>query len=417
MIGMVLRIGLQAAYFVVVARTLGVNDFGAFSAIVALAAIMAPFSTLGSGNLFTKHVRRDRSSAGAKWSLAIMVTLVSGICLTGLLTLLGPWVAPPSVPWMAILLVGLTDLLLSRIVDIAGQAHLAMGSASRMAFLPVGLVSIRLVAALVLAAGPWEPSPLSWAALYLASTIPVAAIALYLTRRLVGRASASLRDFVSDWREGIYFSVSLSAQSIYNDIDKVMLGRLSSLQATGVYTAAYRIVDVACAPMRGIFAAAYPRFFDYQAGGIRATLAFTRRLAAPVISVAAAASLGLFACADLAPLILGAEYVKVVGTLRALAFLPILKAVQTLAADTLTGAGFQGSRASIQVAVAVLNIGANLVLIPIYSLQGAVAATLGCDAVLAIALWILVVRRVRQDRKLATSKWNEENVIPDGTGR
>ena len=40
----------------------------------------------------------------------------------------------------------------------------------------------------------------------------------------------------------------LASQSIYNDIDKAMLGRLSTLGAAGAYTAGYRIIDFACTP-------------------------------------------------------------------------------------------------------------------------------------------------------------------------
>ena len=73
-----------------------------------------------------------------------------------------------------------------------------------------------------------------------------------------------MRQFVREDRR-IFFSVSSSAQSIYNDIDKTMLGRLSTMADTGIYGAAYRFIDVSMTPVRSLISAAYPRFFKIGA--------------------------------------------------------------------------------------------------------------------------------------------------------
>ena len=61
--------------------------------------------------------------------------------------------------------------------------------------------------------------------------------------------------------EGLYFSTSLSAQNIYNDIDKTMLARMATLDAVGIYAAAYRLIDVAFIPVRSLLYAGYTDFF------------------------------------------------------------------------------------------------------------------------------------------------------------
>ena len=53
-------------------------------------------------------------------------------------------------------------------------------------------------------------------------------------------------------REGFYFAASQTAQTVYNDIDKTMLARLSTLEATGIYGAAYRIIDVSFVPVSAL---------------------------------------------------------------------------------------------------------------------------------------------------------------------
>ena len=60
-LGFGLRIVVQAGYFILIARALGPQQYGAFVGVVALVSIIAPFATMGSGNLLVKNVSRDRS--------------------------------------------------------------------------------------------------------------------------------------------------------------------------------------------------------------------------------------------------------------------------------------------------------------------------------------------------------------------
>ena len=81
-----------------------------------------------------------------------------------------------------------------------------------------------------------------------------------------------------DVAEGVFFSIAGSATTIYNDIDKIMLSRLADLASTGVYAAAYRVIDVSMTPIRSLAAAAYPRFFRKGMDGIGATYAYALAL-------------------------------------------------------------------------------------------------------------------------------------------
>ena len=73
--------------------------------------------------------------------------------------------------------------------------------------------------------------------------------------------------------------------------------------------------------------------------------------------------------------------------LRWLAPLPFIKALHYFAADSLTGAGFQGIRSGIQVFVAIFNVAINLWLIPAYSWRGAAWSSLASDGLLALLIW------------------------------
>src|SRR5580658_6823177 len=81
-IGQGFRLVIQAAYFVLVARSLGPNAYGAFVTVVAMAALLGPFSGLGSPNLFIKNVRSGKRQAATCWGNGILITVLSGTLLT-----------------------------------------------------------------------------------------------------------------------------------------------------------------------------------------------------------------------------------------------------------------------------------------------------------------------------------------------
>ena len=53
---MAFRLLIQAIYFILIARALGPNQYGAFVAVTALASVISPFVGVGSGNLLVKYV-------------------------------------------------------------------------------------------------------------------------------------------------------------------------------------------------------------------------------------------------------------------------------------------------------------------------------------------------------------------------
>lgn len=386
------RVLLQGVYFVIVARVLGVAGFGAFSGTIALVALLAPFGSLGAVNLMIKHVAMDGRAAPTWYTTALAVTSLASITLIALLGLAAPWVAPSSVSVETLLLIASADLLGARLIEVAGGVYQAQEKMFRTAMFPLLLHGARLLLGLAAIALPGEVTLNGWAVSYLAASVIVAGFLLLRTGRDIGAQKPRFREYCIEWRQGVLFSVSLSSQSVYNDIDKAMLARLSTLEATGVYSAAYRVIDMAFTPMRALLAASYAKFFVRGRYGIAGVLPFTRKLATPGLAYCLFASVVLLAAADLVPFILGSSFEGSVSALRALAVLPLLKGCHYLAADSLTGAGYQGARSAVQVGIAALNVALCFALIPHFDYWGAVIASLVCDGALAIFMWVLVLK-------------------------
>lgn len=402
------KLVIQAVYFVLMARSLGPHQYGAFVAVTAAAAIVSPFVGNGSGILMIKNVARDRSVFAEYWGNALLLTLVSGAAfamgvVAGCLALL-----PHTIPVVVVILGVMSEVLVARFFEVATWAFQSVEMLSWTSYLNVFATFIRL-AGIVVIILMHRPTLMAWSVAYLTGWIVSALIATGCVLWRLGRPRLALYRIRGELREGFYLSSGLGAQTIYNDIDKTMLARLGSLGATGIYAAAYRLIDVSFIPVRSLLAAAYPGFFRHGHHGIASTLAYAKRLLPRALAYSTAVGVGLLVVAPLVPKVLGAEYSRTTEALRWLALLPLLKSMQYFVADSLTGAGYQGLRTLLQVLVAVFNVLVNLWIIPAYSWRGAAWSSLASDGLLAASLWgCAAVLRSRSQALIQPSKMAAE---------
>jgi O-antigen/teichoic acid export membrane protein len=398
--GQGLKLVIQALYFTVIARSLGAQHYGAFVGVVGLVGIMSPFGTLGSGNLLVKNVARDRRQFKKNYGLALLTTLSSSSILFGLVLLVSNFLLPATIPIRLVMLVAAADIFGTSITTICGQSFLAFERLEWTASINVLLSTMRLAAAATLVAFYHNPSALQWGSFYFGSTSIVAMASLGMVFVKLGVPVLNLSRTAAEFREGIYFSVSQSAQTIYNDIDKAMLARLSTLEATGIYGAAYRLIDVSFTPVASVLVAAYPNFFRVGADGMTATLRYVKPLMLRALGYAAFVAAAVLVGAGLLPLILGGEYRLSVEALRWLAVLPLLKAVHVFLSDALTGAGYQALRTAINAGVAVFNVLINMWIIPAYSWRGAAWSSIATDALLVCGIGTAVFVLSRRSQRL-----------------
>lgn len=392
-----LKMIVQAAYFVMIARTLGAQQYGLFASLTALAAIISPFATWGSGDVLIKNVSRNRALFKEYWGNALLMIFTSSSVLIALVMLIAPAILPEETSPLLIFLVFLSDLLFLKILATAGQAFIAVSQLKHTAQIHFLLSLKNLVATLCFVSFFQTSDIVVWGALYMASTAITAGIGFLMVHRMLGTPKLAISKIKPEMLQGFYFSVNLCAETVNNNVDKTMLARLSTLQATGIYAAAYRLIDVAFVPVQSMLAASYAKFFQHGAAGIRGSLNLAKRLSPIAGMYGIAAGIGLFISAPMVPYIIGEDYREVVNALRWLAPIPFFKAMQFFAADTLTGAGFQGLRSSIQVTAALLNFSLNLWLIPLYSWKGAAWSSLTSDSLRMLSLWLLVFVLYRQE--------------------
>lgn len=386
-----IRLCLQAMYFVMIARGLGAKEYGAFIGVVALVAILAPFAPLGTGQILIRNVARDRNAFRFSWGNALWMIGVCGSLLLAAVLLLARAVLAAKIPLGLVFLVGLSDLLLAAMVTLVGQAFQAVELLHRTAQVSIALTTARAIAAVVLIVSIKQPTAVSWAVFYCASSGVGAAYAIGLACSKLGRPALALPWLRSDLMEGFYFSITTSSYSISTNIDKTMLVRLATFDAAGIYAAAYRLIDLAFQPVAALSASAYAKFFQHGLDGLPGTTRYAKRLLPSAVGYSVLAGVLLVLVAPVLPLILGRDFLASVEALRWLSPLAFIRAFYYFLANSLTGANLQGLRSAIQLAVACLNILLNLWLIPAYSWRGAAWASLTSEGALALGMLAAIV--------------------------
>jgi O-antigen/teichoic acid export membrane protein len=351
-----------------------------------MAALLGPFSGLGTANLFIKNVRSGKRDASICWGNGILVTVLSGTLLSCLGVGLSALMHLKAVP-LVVTMVCVADLVLLKVTELAASGFAAMDRMKQTSIQSAVVSLFRLagIGALVVTVHPVTLDV--WVLIYLLTTLLGTLYALVKCGQLWGRPVVDLRALREDAAEGVFFSIAGSATTIYNDIDKIMLSRLADFAATGVYGAAYRVIDVTMTPVRSLAAAAYPHFFRKGVGGMSQTYPYALSLIGKTSIYGAFASAGLWLMAPILPHILGKQYGAVLPAIRWLALIPFLRCLHSFMADALSGAGLQRIRTAIQVTVALSNIGLNVAILPRYSWRGAAWTSLGCDGLLVALFW------------------------------
>ena len=104
------------------------------------------------------------------------------------------------------------------------------------------------------------------------NVIVAAGIAVAIVTRFFGLPLFSPSLLIKRAAEGFVFAISGSTTVVYNDVDKVVLAHYGMDRANGIYSMAYRVVNIGAMPIQSIVGAALPRFFREGVNGIAAFL-------------------------------------------------------------------------------------------------------------------------------------------------
>ncbi|NYG16588.1 O-antigen/teichoic acid export membrane protein [Arthrobacter psychrochitiniphilus] len=395
MTGQVARIAIQALYFILLARLLGVSGYGTFAAIVAAGAIAAPFSSIGTNILMVRNIAQGKSSAKSEWLRALLYSTLLGTLLAAATAYIVSNFKAFDTSIAVIFGLIVADSVGLKIIEMSGSFWQALGKSSQLVWLPPVINFLRLIATAFLMFNQINVDIAVWSVVYSLVTLPLALVIALITTQL-SPGPANYNKFWkisrSEIRQGLQFCFGVSAATAYNDIDKTQLASMISTSSAGIYASAYKIIDMAYVPIRSIAIAFYPKFFKTGKEGIAASNRLARKILLPCLCLGALGFTIVQFAAPLVTILLGDDFKRSESIMRGLAFVLLIRPLSFTAGDSLTGSGNQGFRTSIQITLTLANFMGNLILIPQLGIEGAIITTIVCELVLAITMWTYALR-------------------------
>jgi len=377
---------LQAAYFVVLARLLGAAQYGAFVGAFAFTALVSQYSSLGSGLILLRYVSVRRDAFPLYWGNILISVFGTSSVLIAALGYAAPHLLNPSSASLVVL-AAIANCLFGTLIEQTARIFQCFQQMRVTVVLNLLTNCIRTLTAIGMLLSLHHATAWQWA---IASTV-VSGIAAAIASGAVivshGRPKFALNVFLKHGMEGLGFSFAASTTTVYNDVDKTMLSHYGMNAANGIYSMAYRVVDIATIPIYSIREAVYPKLFQHGKEGVADATELSHRLLKRTVPFSLLISIIMFLAAPLIPRFLGSGFSESVLALRWLSVIPVFRCVHIMIGSVLTGAGLQGYRTIAQVAVALLNLILNFWAIPHFGWLGAAWASIITDGALCVFTW------------------------------
>lgn len=364
----------------IVMRSLGVEGFGVYGYVTTLVGLASFGAGLGMDRLLKRELARDPGSAGHRVATALLASFVlwvaTGIGIAAWVALVDgrPYVLLAAL--LATLALGLQVLMAVPVAYFHAIRHMSLGVRGSLAGKAVLLLGTALAGALGLGV------PGVFAAQVLEACVTFAAVwgafrGLGVVLTPTGRAEAAALI-----RASLPFGLNTFFGSLYLSVDVLLLAWLCGDAEVGVYRAAVMLLALFPVLADTFTSGLYPRMSRHlgrpELAG--AELRFTSRI---LLAVSVPAAVGAMLTAEpILVLLGGAPFAASALPFAVMAPLLPLRFLNNGFGMTLSALDRQGLRTLGVFLAAVLNVFANLLVLPRFGAIGAAATTLLTEGML-----------------------------------
>ena len=392
-------LALQFVTFAITARGLGVEQFGRYTALLAIVGIGVELVGLGGADILVRAVAREREAFRRYYGNMLLL----GALTTPLVVALGVAVAvgamQTTVDWLPLVAALVAEILIARMSASLELVMVAHGHTVRAGWVRMTTVVVRLLLALAyfMLIGLHDLN--GWIAVVFVQSMLLTAVYVVLGGRLYGQPVWQL--LRHEMGSGLSFCVTQTARAAQSNLDRMVLSRYADDATLGLYGAASRFMQLGMFPLQVVTRIIYPNYFVHGKQGLAASRRYAVRMAPLLFGVGLLSAAAVAVAALLAPYALGAGYAGSTGVTMGLACALPFMALQYPAADALTGAGRQSLRALIY---SVSAVGFGFVLLGgayLGGIRGVVAAFLLGHLLLALIFWAVafLCRDVQQEQR------------------
>jgi O-antigen/teichoic acid export membrane protein len=392
-------LALQFVTFAITARGLGVEQFGRYTALLAIVGIGVELVGLGGADILVRAVAREREAFRRYYGNMLLL----GALTTPLVVALGVAVAvgamQTTVDWLPLVAALVAEILIARMSASLELVMVAHGHTVRAGWVRMTTVVVRLLLALAyfMLIGLHDLN--GWIGVVFVQSMLLTAVYVVIGGRLYGQPVWQL--LRHELGSGLSFCVTQTARAAQSNLDRMVLSRYADDATLGLYGAASRFMQLGMFPLQVVTRIIYPNYFVHGKQGIAASRRYAVRMAPLLFGVGLLSGGAVAVAALLAPYALGAGYAGSTGVTMGLACALPFMALQYPAADALTGAGRQSLRALIY---SVSAVGFGFVLLGgayLGGIRGVVAAFLLGHLLLAVIFWVVafLCRDVQQEQR------------------
>ena len=402
--------GLALLLSILLARTLGAQEYGIYAYAFALLSILLVFAQLGLPTFVLREITEARHQAEfARVSSILRSSQMLVVCAAMVVAVLGyavlalwfddlPRQRYQTAQWM------LVSLPFVALAGVIAAAMRGMGLATAGLVLEL-VLRPAIVLALVLVV--WFEAvdllgPVTVMQLQLVAAVIVSAIGLIWLRLLAAQAQpgSPARFDVGGWAPSLLPLTLISGATLINSqADLVILGFFVEPAELGIYRVAVQLALLAGFALQVVVSVLAPTVARHRAAGNLAALqALVGRARVMITTATIMVALLLAGAGDrLVHLLFGAEYIE--------ALLPLLWLVAGQVINAFTGpmglvmnmCGHERRNSQLLLVSCGVNIALNVLMIPLFGLAGAAAATAIAIAGRSVAQWLYVRNRVWND--------------------
>ena len=259
---------------------------------------------------------------------------------------------------------------------------------------------VRLIVLAAIAIFVDRVTTLQWSWAYLVAAFGSACFALAYFRRRVGLPIRPQHKQHERPGDGLHFAAGITAARLGTEFDKVLLLGLAGATSAGIYAAAYRLVNLAVAPVISFVNVILSSLFQRAANFQQRHIA-DRSILLTSVALIYGGGVGTTIWISL-PLfiqrIFGAEFIGILEGLLPLAMLPLAMSCRLVSEQAVAALEFFKLRSSLQWGIAIAATLANIGMIPVYGWIATAWVLLVGESMLALCyLNIILYARRRKD--------------------
>lgn len=387
-----ITLGFTFLFYVLIARVLGPESYGVFSAAAALGGILGVIIQYGLPTLLNRDVASDPERGPGRTATYLFIQLINTLPVLAVLPvfihLMGFTREGALLCWLAILAEFFRSAKMLWRAVLKGQGWFKAEAVS-VTFERLGLLACGALVLILTRSPVWV-----FVTIVLTRLVDNLGVAGWISRRVNLRSPDTPLHLKESYRKGLPFAVHGVFWILYYQVDMVMLKAMSPAAEVGYYGAAYRVMEIFSALPRVVFYVAFTRFAQ--------SLVLTPHLlprkvmeAGRVLMIVVLPPLVIagFTQPWIMPAIFGPGYSPSLVLLAIL--LPSLgiNMFSCLYEGYLLATHREHLMVPILMIVALGNIGINYFLIPHYGAAGAAAATLLSEALFCILGMIFTFKK------------------------